>query len=698
MVDLADQPSGVVPGTVFVGLLGPLSITVDGVDRSVTAPRQRAVLAFLALHTGEGVSADRLLDAVWGDDLPTAATKAVAFQISKLRSVLEPDRIGEGSLITTSSSGYVLNVGLGDVDVHRFRRLVADTRDVLATDPAECEALIEAALGLWRGRPFADLNDEPFVDDEIRRLEQLHLVARRTLVEARVARGRHLDVVGDLQTMVIEQPLDEAVVALLMVALQRSGRTADALRAFGDLRMRLSSELGIEPSNDLVQLERDLLDGTPATMAGPVAGGDPSAGDSRAPVPAEPTSFVGRVDDIHGISAMLRSTRVMTLCGFGGLGKTRLAQEIANTVSGRFKDGVWYVDLTSINDPNLLVDTFLTAGDVDGTGHDDPVDRLLAFVAGREMLVVVDQCEHLIEDVASLVADMVRAAPQVRVLATSRVTLGISGEAIWAVHPLGARSGVDLLIDRARLARPGFAVDETDSESVERLADHLEGIPLAIELAAARLSVMSVDQVDSLLHDRFGLLAATGRGVDDKQRSLAAVIGWSYELLDESERGLLRRCSVCVGGFTLDAALRLGAPDGDDSSVADVLDRLGRLVEASLIQFDNSDDRPRYRMLETVREYAFGQLNAMEPGELTAVGRTHARHYESVATEVRDLQLEDHRRWLRLGDQEIGNLHAAMDWAYRHGEPRLGLAIALSLRPTRQVGAYPGHTCGQRSS
>jgi len=178
MIDAGDQRSGVGPGTVSVGLLGPLSIVVDGVDRSVTAPRQRAVLAFLALHAGEGVSADRLLDAVWGDDLPTAATKAVAFQISKLRSVLEPDRAGEGSLITTSSSGYVLTAGLDDVDVHRFKRLVTDAREVLTTDPIDCEVLIETALGLWRGPLFADLDDEPFVDDEIRRLDQLHLVAR----------------------------------------------------------------------------------------------------------------------------------------------------------------------------------------------------------------------------------------------------------------------------------------------------------------------------------------------------------------------------------------------------------------------------------------------------------------------------------------------------------------------------------------
>jgi DNA-binding SARP family transcriptional activator len=298
MFGAGDQPSGVEPGTVSVGLLGPLSIVVDGVDRSVTAPRQRAVLAYLAMRTtGEGVSADRLLDAVWGEDLPAAATKAVAFQISKLRSVLEPDRVGEGSLITTSSSGYVLNARLEDVDVHRFERLVTDARDVLLADPVDCEVLIEAALGLWRGRPFADLNDEPFVEDEIRQLEQSHLVARRTLAEARVARGRHLDVVGDLQAMVVEQPLDEAVVALLMIALQRSGRTADALRAFGDLRIRLSSELGIEPSNDLRQLERELLDGGPEAAPGLVAGGKTSPADCRAPVPAEPTSFVGRADD-----------------------------------------------------------------------------------------------------------------------------------------------------------------------------------------------------------------------------------------------------------------------------------------------------------------------------------------------------------------------------------------------------------------
>ncbi|MGI9645231.1 MAG: AfsR/SARP family transcriptional regulator, partial [Ilumatobacteraceae bacterium] len=594
--------------------MGPLSIVVDAVERSVTAPRQRAVLAFLAVHAGEGVSADRLLDAVWGEDVPAAAAKAVAFQISKLRSVLEPDRVGEGSLITTSSSGYLLGAGLDDVDAHRFERLVAEARGLLGADPAGCEVLTKAALGLWRGRPFADLNDEPFVRDEIRRLEQLHQVARRTLAEARIACGRHVDVVSDLQAMVVDQPLDEAVVGSLMVALQRSGRTADALRAFGDLRVRLSGELGIEPSNDLKRLERELLDGGPeATPGSLTAGGRQLPVDRRTTIPAAPTSFIGRGDDIAGIRGVLLSTRVLTLCGFGGLGKTRLAQEIANAEADRFDDGVWYVDLTSINDPYLLVDTFLVAGDVDANGHDGPTDRLLRFLAGREVLVVVDNCEHLVEEVASLVVDVVRAAPQVRVLATSRVALGVPGEATWMVSPLEVASSADLLIDRTRLARPGFVVDEANREAVERLATNLDGIPLAIEMAAARLGVMSIGQVDDLLDDRFGLLTGKRRGVDEKQRSLAAVMDWTYDLLDEAERGLLRRLSVCVGGFDLDAAVRIGATEGDDSTVTDVVDRLGRLVDASLVEFNDSGDRPRYRILETVREYAGDRLDALDP-------------------------------------------------------------------------------------
>ena len=239
-----------------VGVLGPTIVDVDGVERSVTARRPRAVLACLALHPGEAVSADRLLEEVWGDDLPDTGARAVAYQVAKLRSLLQPDRSGEGTLITTSAAGYILQAASDDIDAHRFEHLLTEAREVLAADPARCQTLVDEALELWRGRPFADLDGEPFVDRETPRLEQRHVLARRTLAEAHIELGHHAEVIGDLEVLVEEHPLEEALVQLLMTALHRSGRTADALRAYSELRHRLSAELGIDPSHELQQLEQ----------------------------------------------------------------------------------------------------------------------------------------------------------------------------------------------------------------------------------------------------------------------------------------------------------------------------------------------------------------------------------------------------------------------------------------------------------
>jgi predicted ATPase/DNA-binding SARP family transcriptional activator len=655
-----------------VRLLGPVAAVIDGREISITARRQRSVLACLAVHAGEPLSADRLLDEVWGDDLPDTRARAVAFQISKLRSVLEPARAGEDQVITTSPGGYALNIERDKVDVHQFDRFVDEARAALASDPDRCSDLIVQALQLWRGRPLADLGDEPFAERERHRLEQRHLLARRTHIEAALALGRHVEVIGDLETMVAEHPLEEAPVHMSMIALQRSGRTAEALRVYAEFRMRLGHELGIDPSLALQALESQLLAG------GPDATGAPRPAERRARrIPVWPTPLVGRATELAGIVEALSSARLVTLCGFGGLGKTRLALEIANTEAVRFADGAWFVDLTSIDDGRLCVDTFLTSGGVMVDGR-EPLDRLVTHLADQELLVVVDNCEHVIDDVAELVTQIVRGAPGVRVLATSRIGLGVVGEAIWTIRPLEPASTVQMFVEQARLARPGFVVDESNRHEVERLGAFLDGIPLAIELAAARLSVMTVAQICEHLDDRFGLLARTGRNLDAKQRSLAAVMEWSYRLLDDAQQALLRRMSVCTGGFTLDAAMAIGVPDDDDSTVNDVLDGLGRLVEASLIDFDGRNEVPRYRMLDTVRHYAARQLETDRPGHAEC-SLAHANHYRRVATAVRERESQDHDGFLRLGDEEFGNLEAAIGWAYGNGHPRLGLAITRQL-------------------
>lgn len=657
-----------------VAVLGPTIVTVDGVERTITARRRRAVLICLALHPDEPLSADRLLDEIWGEDLPDTGQRAVAHQVAKLRTLLQPDRRGEGNLITTTDAGYALHIAPDDVDAIAFERLVQEARAALGSDPARSDRLVSEALASWRGRPFADLDDEPFVDRAARRLEHHHLLARRTLAEARIAQGRHTEMIGELELLVTDHPLEESLVHLLMTALRRSGRAPDALRVYADLRRQLSSELGIEPSRELQQLEQQLLtdDAGPPTLAG--------RPDTRPRgVPAPLTTFVGRTEELAQIQDLLATTRLVTLVGFGGLGKTRLAQETARAVGDRFRNGVWYVDLTPIADPAVLADTIIAAGGLTVPPGCDSVEHLVVRLLDREVLLVLDNCEHLADDVAELVASIMRTDPDVRVLATSRVTLGVTGEASWTVRQLDDGAARELFLDRAQIARPGFALDASNRDELERLLDRLDGIPLAIEMAAARLSVLSIGQIAGHLGDRFELLTDTRRERNHRQQSLVAVMDWSYQLLNERDRELLRRMSVCVDGFDLDAAMHIGTPDPAARPIPEVFDGLGQLVSASLVILESSDHTNRYRMLEPIRQYASGRL---DPDERDHVAHAHLAHYASVASAIYHLEDSDHHAAKRTAEGELGNLRAAMSWAYLHGDPRLGLSIA------RNAGSY----------
>ncbi len=389
-------------------MLGPVRLEVDGIERPLTAPRQRAVLACLVLHAGQAVSADRLLHDVWGDELPASGAKAVAYQIFKLRGVLGP---AGAAVIATTTAGYCLELPPDRIDVHVFDELIDRARHVLPSEPRTSEALIDRALRLHRGRPFADL-DDVFLDDEVRRVEGRHLLARRTHAEARLAQGRSSDVIDDLGVLLAEQPLEEAVAGVLMTALERSGRTADALRVFGDLRRRLGSELGIEPSAQLRQLEQQLLSGEGTGEQGAVPAGN---------LPTPLSSFVGRQPEIDEISGLLSRARLVSLLSFGGVGKTRLAIEVAARLRGRFADGVWFVDLLRITDPVLLPETFIAGVGMPATAARDSESYLHAALATHQALVVVDNCEHLGAAVGQLIDRLLRQAPGVRVLATSRV-------------------------------------------------------------------------------------------------------------------------------------------------------------------------------------------------------------------------------------------------------------------------------------
>jgi predicted ATPase/DNA-binding SARP family transcriptional activator len=658
-----------------VGVLGPMWIEVDGIEHAITGRRPRAVLASLVLHLGEPVSADRLLEEVWGDDQPDTGVKAVAYQISRLRSLMEPERVGEGSVIITTSAGYVLDVEPDRVDLYEFDRLVDLAREALPTDANAARALVEQALRLRRGRPFADL-DADFVAVESRRLEARHLLARRTLAECRIAQGEAIDVIGDLEAMAAELPLDESVAELLMSALHRSGRTADGLRVYGDFRKRLGSELGIEPSGQLRRLEQQLLAGDR-----PLGSSDDHRSSRDTTVgrwgnlPTPLSSFVGRTDEIREISELLSDNRLVSLLSFGGVGKTRLAIEVASSLSDHFVDGVWFVDLVPIAESVLLPETFIAGVGLAPPGGRDPEAYLVSQLATRRALIVVDNCEHLVDDVGPLVERLVLAAPDIRVLATSRLALGVRDEVIWHVQPLElATAAFELFTQRGRLARPGFRVDGSNRASVDRICERVDGIPLAIELASARLKTMTVEQIADHLEDSFRLLTRADRKADGRQHSLLATMAWSHELLDGADREMLRRLSAFTGGFTLDAATVIGT-DSSRSSV-EVLDTLGRLVDTGLIAFVEAGGEARYRMLETVRDFAAGHLDRDERYQLEL---SHATYYSRIAARIAESRFDDHEASIRLGDQELGNLRAAIAWAFANDQARLGMSIASSL-------------------
>ncbi len=331
---------------------------------------------------------------------------------------------------------------------------------------------------------------------------------------------------------------------------------------------------------------------------------------------------------------MLLTTRLVSLLSFGGVGKTRLAIEVAANLADRFVDGVWFVDLVPITEAILLPDTFIAGVGLPATGNRDPEAYLVSQLATRNALIVVDNCEHLVDDVGDLVGRLVRAAPDVRVLTTSRLSLGVRDEVIWHVQPLAiATAAFELFSQRARLVRPGFQVDDSNRGVIEQICERLDGIPLAIELASARLKTMTVNQVADHLEDRFRLLTRADRNADGRQQSLLATMTWSYDLLDDADSELLRRLSVFTDGFTLEAATVIGS-DGAPSTI-DVLDSLDRLVDASLITFVEVGGAARYRMLETVRDFAAGQLDQArsrpsrpQPRHLLLVDRRPHRRVE----------------------------------------------------------------------
>jgi predicted ATPase/DNA-binding SARP family transcriptional activator len=633
-------------------VLGPLEVWRDGQQLAVRGGKPRALLAMLLLHAGEAVSTDRLIDALWGERPPPTAANALQAHVSALRRAFEPDRRNTGAdgVLITRTPGYLLRIAGDEFDVARFERLLTEGRDVLPGDPAAAAGLLREALGLWRGPALADFVFEPFALAEAARLEELRLGAVEDRLEADLALGRHAEVVAELEGLLAEHPLRERLAGQLMLALYRCGRQADASRVFHATRSRLVEELAMEPEPSLRRLlqrilEQDLtLDWSAPNGATARRGNGERTAHN---LPAELTSFIGRERELEEVCSLLREGRLVTLTGAGGSGKTRLALRVARQEVGLFSDGVWLVELAPLADP-ALVETSLAAALGVRQQSGPLIEALKRRLDASQLLVVLDNCEHLVGACAELTRDLLSSCGQLRILATSREPLKVAGEVTWLVPglelpdastlaspELNRYAAIRLFVERAAAARPAFALESEGAEAVALLCRRLDGIPLAIELAAARTRALSAEEILRRLDDRFRLLTGGARGALQRQQTLRATVDWSHELLDEAERVLFRRLSVFAGGWTLADAEAVCADQ--QLPVDAVCDVLCELVAKSLVVTDSAvTGATRYRMLETLRDYASERLTAAD--ERHPAARRHFSHFLELAEQVYEQQ------------------------------------------------------------
>ncbi|MFG2722109.1 ATP-binding protein [Streptomyces sp. NPDC048416] len=657
---------------------------LDGTPVALGGARLRALLAVLALRPGRAVPVAVLVDEVWGAEPPADAPGALQALVGRLRRAL-----GHDAVFSAESGGYGLAAEADDIDLHRFDRLAADgARALEEGDPAEAVSLLDDALALWAGPALADLPDPGALAT---RAEARRLDARRLRLAAALALGRAEETLAELAALCGSHPLDEPLNALRIRALRAAGRPAEALAAYESVRATLADELGADPGPELRAIHAELLNPAPP----PPAAAPPVYGNLRARL----TSFVGRESELADIRGDLESARLVTLLGPGGAGKTRLSQEAAEGVAACWPDGVWLAELAPVDDPAGVPAAVLTAVGARKTvlhsagaeelraadrHADDPLVRLAEHCGPRRMLLLLDNCEHVIGAAAELAEYLLARCPQLVVLATSREILGVQGELVRPVEPLPAPYALRLLAERGAAARPGFRVED-DADAAAEICRRLDGLPLAIELAAARLRMLTTRQIADRLDDRFRLLTSGSRTVLPRQQTLRAVVDWSWELLEASERAVLGRLAVFAGGCDLEAAEAVCAGDATPSgapevSAHDVPDVLGSLVDKSLVvAAPDTTGHMRYRLLETVAEYAGERLDGA--GDRSGAERRHLTYYRELARRADgELRGPGQRAAIELFEGEYENLRTALrrSIALRDEQEALCLVHALA--------------------
>jgi predicted ATPase/DNA-binding SARP family transcriptional activator len=674
------------------GLLGPLQVLDDGREVPVTGAKQRRLLAALLLRSDEHVAPGQLIEVLWPGEQPANPRNALQQQVAQLRRALGPQ------LLVSHPSGYSVETVTAKLDAHRFDELVRRGRTALAADRgAEAVVDFDAALALWRGPALEEFAHEPFAVAEAARLEE----GRRTVVEDRfdalLAAGGGADLVADLQSAVADEPLRERLRGQLMRALFRAGRQADALAVFHETRQVLVEELGVVPGPALSQLHEQLLRHEDDLLPAAPTGRSGSGPQLRARLPAPVTELIGRDRDLDRVRTLLRASRLVTLTGPGGVGKTRLATEVARTTARETGDIAALVELASSDGGARLPDTVAEAL---GLGRPEPagatpagrdaLDRVVDALRDRQALLVLDNAEHLVDDVAPLAIQLLETLPGLRLLVTSREPLHLTGETLWSLPSLGSppvEATVDLaslashgatrlFLDRATANDPSFEPDDGEASAIAQLCRRLDGIPLAIEIAAARLRSSTVLDLIDGLESRFELLTGTDRTRPTRQRTLRALIDWSWERCDTDERELFQRLSVFVG--PVDLPLVEATCRDARLPTARLRAALERLVDRSLVVRERVDGRLRFRVLETLRAYAAERLDAS--GQRADL---EARHLEALTGlarhEVPRLRTEEQLEARARLDLVTPDLRAALTRAHSRADPRGGGALAAEL-------------------
>jgi len=651
-------------------------------------PRQRLLLAVLLASRGQVVSIDALSEALWGGNPPPTARPTLQTSVSKLRRQLAPVA---GVVLETRPPGYALNVGAEIVDADRFESLVETASALLDEHPGEASRHLDRALELWFGDAFAGFSDLPWATAEATRLEELRWHAIEDRMDARLRLGDSSALVGELDGLTQTEPLRERLRGQHVLALYRSGRQGEALRVAAQFRAFLSEELGLDPSPDFVELERAVAMGD--DMLGPTAptavpGGTGPPTRMTAQVPAPTVSLVGRDELVEDIVDLVGHARLVTLTGPGGVGKSSVAMEVARRSRDHFRDGVRLIELAPVTTPEAVATAVAQAVEAERRSGRSITESIAEVLAPLELLILIDNCEHVIEESGEVIAHLLRWCPSLSVLTTSREPTGLSGEVVRTIAPLDVPSdvsappaalartpAVSLFVARAQDAAPAFELNQGNAHAVAELCAELDGIPLALELAAARMGSMSPRQLADRLHERFELLAGV-RGRATRHRGLLEVVQWSYGLLEPDEQDLLARLSVFVGSFDLEA-VELASP-GNQGEPGRTASTLTSLVSKSLLTTVHLGDQVRYTQLETLRQ--FGAARLAERPDAPAI---HTAHVNVFADRVRQAATEldgpDERAWAELLESDTDNIRAAFNTAVVIGDGDAAITIVTSV-------------------